>query len=104
MIEAVDRLESIEKNICNAPIIFAEMFKNEINANEEDRLYNGVKRIIRKYSEDRNSINAINEFTRVISGGASLEEILQIAIDEAENPTLLSELTGSDSCQIDSDI
>jgi len=100
----VDKLESFEKNSCNVPIIFAEMFKDEINANEEDRLYNGIKRIIRKYSEDRNSISAINEFTRVISGGASLEEILQITIDEIENPTLVTEITVDENCQKGTDI
>lgn len=95
----MDKLEKNEENVCNVPIVFAEMFKDEINANEEDRLYNGVKRIIRKYSEDRNSITAINEFTRVISGGASLEEILQITIDEIENPTLVTKITAEENCQ-----
>jgi len=103
LLEIVDKLEKFEENVCNVPIIFAEMFKDEINANEEDRLYNGVKRIIRKYSEDKDSLSAINEFTRVISGGASLEEILQITIDEIESPTLISELTGDESCKANTD-
>lgn len=98
ILKAIDQLEKIEQNACNIPVIFADMFKNEINANEEERLYNGIKRIIRKYSEDGNAISVINEFTRVITGGASLEEIIQITIDEAENPTLASILTGDDNC------
>ncbi len=98
MLKAIDKLEKMEQNVCNVPIIFADMFKNEINANEEDRLYNGIKRIVRKYSEDKNALSIIDEFTRVITGGASLEEILQITIDEAENPTLATIITRDDSC------
>jgi hypothetical protein len=80
-------------------MLFAEIFKDEINANDEQKLYNGVKRVIRKYSEDNSSFAAITEFTRVIFGGASLDEIIQLTIDEAGNPTLASELTVENKCE-----
>ncbi|MCX7923613.1 MAG: hypothetical protein N3B21_16625 [Clostridia bacterium] len=97
----VDQLETLEKEICNLPMIFAEMFKDEINANDEQRLYNGVKRVVKKYSQDKSAISIINEFTSVISGGASLEEILQITMDEAVNPSITSELVVDNSCKTD---
>lgn len=92
MIESISQLEAKEKDVCNLPLIFAEMFKDEMNANEEVKLYNGIKRIIRKYAEDHKSLSVIDEFTRVISGGVSLEEIMKITIEEAEHPTIASEV------------
>lgn len=98
LMKSVLNLENIEKTSCNLPMIFAEMFKDEINASNEHKMYNGVKRIIKKYSEDKKAIGAIEEFTRVISGGASLGEILQIAGDEATNPTAASQITVHGNC------
>lgn len=100
LVEAASRLEEVEKDVCNLALIFAEMFKDEINANDEQKLYDGVKRLVRKYSEDEKAISAIDEFTSVISGGASLKEILEITRDEALNPTLASEMTVDNSCRI----
>lgn len=77
------------------------MFKDEINANDEHRLYNGVKRIVKKYLEDQRVISAINEFTSVVSGGANLNEILRIAKDEAVNPTFASAITVDESCRLE---
>ena len=90
--EEIAKLEELEKGKCNMPLIFAEMFKDEINATDEQRLYNGVKRMIRKYSPEKKDIEIINEYTRVITGGTSLEEIIRITIDEALNPSLASEI------------
>lgn len=98
---SVTELEALEKNVCNLPSIFAEMFKDEINANEEHKLYQGIKRIIKKYSQDSNTLSVINEFTGVISGGATLEEILLIARDEAVSPTPASEMTVDSNCKLD---
>jgi hypothetical protein len=97
--DLIGQIESLEKEKCNIPILFAEIFKDEINANNEQTLYNGIKRVVRKYSEDESSIKAITEFTRVIFGGASLDEIIQVTIDEAKNPSLTSELTVENHCE-----
>ena len=94
----MNELEGLERERCNLPLVFAEMFKDEINANEEHKLYSGVKRIIRKYTGNREAMTAINEFTSVISGGASLNEILLIAKDEVLNPTAASEVTVNQEC------
>lgn len=99
LIQSVAEMEEMEKKSCNFPLVFTEMFKDEINANDELKLYNGVKRIIRKYSENLKAISAINEFTSIIAGGASLEEIIRISLDEAENPSLASEIHVDDSCK-----
>lgn len=46
-ISLVNELEDMEKRICNLPNVFAEILKDEINANDEQRLFNGFKRIIK---------------------------------------------------------
>lgn len=89
----VHELEETEKDVSGMPLVFAEMLKNEINANDEHRIYNGIKRIVRKYAEDKNAIAIINEFTSVITGGATLVEIMTVAKDEAINPTLVSSIS-----------
>lgn len=101
--ETVSELEKIEKDVCNLPLIFAEIFKDEINANSETKMYNGVKRVIKKYSEDKNAMAAVNEFVRVLSGGASLNEILLIAKDEAISPTASTEISVGGSCRLDNE-
>lgn len=100
-LEVMAEVENIEMDICNMPLIFAEMFKDEINAVEEDILYNGIKGIIKKYSKNNQAIDIVNEFTSIISGGASLEEILSITREEALNPTLASQMTVDESCRLD---
>ena len=92
MMKAIEKLENIGKEKENVPLVFAEIFKDEINANDEQRLYNGVKRMLKQYSEDSRAAAIINDFTRVISGGASLDQILQITMDEVENPSAEFEL------------
>lgn len=94
-------MEEREKDVCNVPLIFAEMLKDEINANDERKMYNGIKKIVKKHSDDKNAISVINEYTKAITGGASLNEILQIANDEIINPTLSSELTVDKTCETD---
>ena len=98
-IRTVKELESLEKEICNLPLIFTEMFKDEINANDEHRMFNGVKRIVKKYGDDAKALSVVNEFTRVICGGTSLEEIFQLTRDEAKNPTALTDITIDNRCK-----
>ncbi|MGI6778923.1 MAG: hypothetical protein ACOX7R_13210 [Acetivibrionales bacterium] len=93
ILNTVTELENMENSTNNLPMVFAEMFKDEVNAAEENKLYNGVKRVIKKYSDDSKASSAISEFTSVITGGTSLEQIMQIAKDEAVNPTLATELS-----------
>lgn len=100
VIKTVLELEGMEKEVCNLPMLFAEVFKDEINANDEKEMYDGIKEIINKYSDNQSAISVINEFTSVISGGASLLEILQIVKDEAVSPTLASRLTVDESCEL----
>ena len=100
IVEIVGRIESLETKMCNVALIFAEMFKDEINANDEQKMYNDVKSIIKKYTQDKNAIAIINEYTQTISGGASLDEILQLTMDEAEYPTLASEITVDKKCSL----
>ena len=86
----------MEKELENLPLIFSERFKDEINANDEQKLYNGVKRIVKKYADKNSASSAIDEFVRVIAGGTTLDEIMIIARDEARNPTLISDLVLED--------
>ena len=90
--QAVSDMEMMEKKVFNLSLIFAEMLKDEINANDELKLYNGIKRLISKYSKDRTAISAVDEFTSVLTGGANLEEIMQVSLDEAVNPTPVTAL------------
>ncbi|MCX7708278.1 MAG: hypothetical protein N2484_00345 [Clostridia bacterium] len=99
--ETIDRIEEMEKNVCSLPLIFSEMFKDEVNAVDEQRLYRGVLRVLKKYSDQKEAIDAINEFTRAIAGGASMEEILNIAHDEAVSPSLASALVVDETCKLD---
>lgn len=84
--------------MCNLSLIFTEILKDEINANDEERLYNGLKRLVRKYSDDNAAFSAIDEFVRVLCGGTSLKEIFLLAKDEALHPTISSEIRVDDSC------
>lgn len=97
LLHALDEMEKTEKKVFNLSLIFAEMLKDEINANDEIKLYNGVKRLIGKYSGNSAAIAAVDEFTSVLTGGASLEEIMQVSVDEAENPTPATGLTVDES-------
>ncbi|WP_235832676.1 hypothetical protein [Acetivibrio mesophilus] len=78
--------------------MFTEILKDEINANDQQRIYNGVKRLIKKYSQEKRGMETLDEFIRVLSGGASLEELLQIAKEEAQNPTISTGITVDDNC------
>lgn len=97
----INELESLEKDNSNLPLIFSEILKDEINANDEIKLYNGIKRIIKKYSQEKGNIAAIQEFVRVLCGGASIDEILQVTKEEVINPTVSTELTTDSECEID---
>lgn len=98
-VEIMPELEDLKKDNCHVPQVFAEVFKDEINANVETDLYDNVRNIVNRYSKDRNAINIINEFTEAISGGASLNEILQITRDEILEPTPSTELTTDRDCE-----
>lgn len=98
-VEIIMELQKLEKDNCHLSQVFAEIFKDEINANFEDDLYKNVKQFINKYANDKDIINLINEYTEVISGGASLNEVLQITKDEIINPTISTGLTTSKECE-----
>jgi len=98
-VEIITELEKLEKENCHLPQVFAEVFKDEINANFEDDLYENVKKFINKYANDKDTINLINEYTEVVSGGASLNEVLQITKDEIINPTISTGLTTRQECE-----
>ena len=97
----LDKLNDTEKEVCNLPLVFAEMLKDEINAVDEHELYSGIKDLLNKYSKDQGLMALIHEYTRVLTGGTSLQEILEITIDEAVSPTLASRLTVDDTCKVD---
>lgn len=101
MMKSIEKLDNMRREKENVPLVFAEIFKDEINANDEHRLYNGLKKMIKKYSEDSKATAIINDFTKVISGGASLDQILQITMDEVENPSAESELFFDSQDQIE---
>lgn len=92
------KLDKLEKEKCNLPQVFAEIIKDEINANNEYDLYHDVKDLISKYSEDANAINIINEFTQAISGGATLNEVLQITCEEVIVPSISTGLMSENEC------
>lgn len=100
IVELLDQMEKVEKDICNFPMVFVEMMKNEINANDEQEMYNSVKKLLRKHAKDAKAISLMEDFFGAISGDASLEEIMTIAIEEAQDPSLTSELTVDDSCRV----
>nr|WP_235715945.1 hypothetical protein [Acetivibrio cellulolyticus] len=91
----------MEKRICNLPNVFAEILKDEINANDEQRLFNGFKRIIKKYSQDTKGQEVMDEMIRVLCGGASIYEILQVTKEESIDPTLSTGITVENQCHVD---
>jgi light-regulated signal transduction histidine kinase (bacteriophytochrome) len=103
LIEAVLELEKVEKEVCDLSLIFSEIFKDEINANDERKMFSGVKRVTKKYAENSKATEAIDEFVRVITGGASLKELFQIAKEEAVNPTLATEISVGNNCRLDNE-
>jgi len=98
-IAVIKELEDMEKNNCNLPEIFSQILKDEINANDEKRLFNGFKRVIKKYSQNKKELEAIDEMIRVLSGGASINEILQVTKEECLDPTLETSITVDDHCK-----
>ncbi|NLP14709.1 MAG: hypothetical protein GX383_09615 [Clostridium sp.] len=76
-------MENSEGKVPSLASAFAEIIKDEIDANDQHKLYNGVKRLIKKYSQEKRGIEALNEFVSVLCGGATLYEILQITMEEA---------------------
>jgi len=53
--------------MCNIGDIFTEILKDEINANDQQKLYNGVKRLIKKYSQEKRGLETLDEFVRVLT-------------------------------------
>lgn len=98
--ELLKKMDATDKEICNFQLVFCEILKNEINAADEHEIYSKVLKVVRKYQEDEKTLAAIYEFFSAISEGADLEEVMNIAIDEATNPSALSELAVDDSCKI----
>lgn len=95
VLELMVYMDMLEKEKHNLPMIFTEILKDEINANDELNIYHGIKKFIQKHSENRNSIYIINEFFKILSGGVSLDEIMQISLDETRNPHTASKETYS---------
>jgi hypothetical protein len=79
----LEEMENSEGKVPGLASAFAEIIKDEIDANDQHKLYNGVKRLIKKYSQEKRGIEALNEFVSVLCGGATLYEILQITMEEA---------------------
>lgn len=97
-LDLINELEGMEKNICNLSDVFAEILKDEINANDEERLFNGFKRIIKKYSQDKKGQEVMDEIIRVLCGGASIQELLQVTKEECLDPTFETGLTVEKRC------
>ncbi len=97
----INELEFMEKDACNLPNVFAEILKDEINANDEQRLYNGFKRIIKKYSNDKKAQEVMDETMRVLCGGAAIYEILQVTREELIDPTLTTGIITEGECETD---
>ena len=85
--------------MCGLPEVFSQILKDEINANDEQRLFNGFKRIIKKHSHNKKEFEAIDEMIRILCGGGSINEILQVTIDECLNPTLETGINVDKSCE-----
>lgn len=100
-LELINELEVMEKDICNLPDIFSQILKDEINANDEQRLFNGFKRIVKKYSKDRKELEALDEMMRVLCGGASINEILQVTKDESVDTSIGTSITVDNRCNND---
>lgn len=96
--DLIEELEIMQKDICNLPDVFTQILKDEINANDEQRLFNGFKRIFKKYSQEKKALEAMDEMIRVLCGGASINEILQVTKDECIDPTLETGITIDNSC------
>lgn len=96
--DLINELEVMEKEACNLPNVFAEILKDEINANDEQRLFNGFKRIIKKYSKDKKAQEVLDEMMRVLCGGAAIYEILQVTREEIIDPTLATGITTEMKC------
>lgn len=97
-IDLIKEFEDMEKNVCGLPDVFSQILKDEINANDEERLFNGFKRIIKKYSHNKKELEAIDEMIRILCGGASINEILQVTRDECLDPTLETGITVDKRC------
>jgi len=89
--------------MCNIGDIFTEILKDEINANDQQKLYNGVKRLIKKYSQEKRGLEP-RWVCKGFNRGASLEELLQIAREESQNPTITTEIIVDDSCHKNGEI
>lgn len=89
--ELISHMDNLEKEKHSLPMIFTEILKDEINANDELSIYRGIKELVEKYSKDAVSISIINELIKTLSGGASLDEIMQIAVDQMSYPYAVSD-------------
>lgn len=97
--ELIRELEEMEKDICNLPDIFSQIVKDEINANDEHRLFNGFKRLVKKYSQDKKELEVLDEMMRVLCGGASINELLQVIKEESLDTSIGTSITVDESCK-----
>lgn len=81
-LNSVSYMDCLEKEDQRLPLIFTDILKDEINANDELSIYKGIKELVNKYSEDISAISIINELIQTLTGGASLGEIMHISKEE----------------------
>jgi len=62
------------------------------------------KKAYKKVFPGERGLETLDEFVRVLTGGASLEELLQIAREESQNPTITTEIIVDDSCHKNGEI
>lgn len=86
-INEIEKSSDRENEIGNT---FVEMLKDEIDSTDEAEIYRGVKKLIMKYINNKNSLKIIDEVIEAISGGASMTEVLLVARDEVLEPTPLN--------------
>ncbi|MBZ4644569.1 MAG: hypothetical protein JG777_58 [Clostridia bacterium] len=84
VIKEVEKYEDGENKLSNT---FTDMLKNEIDATDEQEVYNNIRNLIYKYKDEEKSLEIIDEVVEALSDGAKLSEIFLIARDEIEHPT-----------------
>lgn len=52
-------MENSEGKVPGLASAFAEIIKDEIDANDQHKLYNGVKRLIKKYSQEKEELKPL---------------------------------------------
>ncbi|WHH58529.1 hypothetical protein [Petroclostridium sp. X23] len=85
----VERLEDEKNRMSNT---FTDMIKNEIDATDEQEVYNNLRNMIYKYKDDGLALTVMEEMSEALTNGAKLSEILLIAADEIQLDTPVNTL------------